>query len=190
MKIKNRVWVTVLISGLLYYFYLYNFISVSISKSSDIHMILFVIVTYYIYLAICLILERRLSERDTYAFSFLYIIFLITLFYSKDVESATYVNTFNLDVRSYVYSINSTVGILFIIMNVVLIIPLGWMLRKLDIVIKFVLPLLIFLTTEYTQYIFGVGIFDINDIILNTLGFYIGAIVLNKLFGEIKRNHK
>lgn len=188
MKIRLRVLIAFVVTAVSYYLYIHSFINEYISSSADINMILALIITFFIYLMISLVLDRTISDRDRYAFSFLYMIFLVTLFYSKDIDSAAgYINTFNLDIRSLEYSTNSNVGMLFIIMNVILIIPLGWMFRRLDIVIKLVLPLLIFLVIEYTQYLYGVGVFDINDIILNTIGFYIGAIIFNKLYNIVKK---
>lgn len=181
-RVSKKAIAAVLISMIGYYFFLKEFFTEGISTSIDIHMILLICVTYYIYILISLIVDRRIQSKDAYTLRFMYIIFLITLFFSKDVNTnAGYINTFNLDIKHLSYSLNSTIGIFFIIMNVVLIIPIGWMCRKLDVIIKILLPILLFLIIEYIQYTNGVGIFDINDIILNTCGFYLGTFIFGKI---------
>ncbi len=183
MPLNKKYIIAVVIAAVSYYFYFRNFFDFYISMQIDIHMILFVILWYYIYLVIKFIFDREITEKEKHTFLFMYIIMLITLFFSKDINSSSgYVNTFNLDVRRLIDDFNfSNVGYIVFIMNVFLIIPLGWMCRKIDLFIKLLLPLFIFLVVEYTQYVNQVGIFDINDIILNTFGFYIGSFLLPKI---------
>lgn len=182
LQISKKAIATIIISSIAYYFYLRKFFSFYISTSIDIHMILFLCVAYYIYILVTLIVDRRVSAKDGYTLKFMYIIFLITLFFSKDVNTtAGYINTFNLDVTEVSYSLNTNIGLLFIIMNVILLIPVGWLCRKFDVVIKFLFPILLFLIVEYIQYVNGVGVFDINDIILNTVGFYIGTFLFSRI---------
>lgn len=181
-RVSKKAVLAFIVSAIGYVYYFNDFFDQNISKSVDIHMILFLCCTYYIFILFTFISDRRVVEKDKYTLSFMYIIFLITLFFSKDVDtSAGYINTFNLDVGELTYSLNSIIGILFIIMNIVFIIPIGWMCRKFDIFVKFLFPILLFLIIEYVQFINGVGVFDINDIILNTIGFYIGSFIFAKL---------
>ncbi len=180
-RVSKKAVAALVISLVAYFMYVGEFFNLYISRSIDIHMILLVCLTYYLYIVLALILERRVLEKDRYTVKFMYIIFLITMFFSKDINThAGYINTFNLDIKSMTYSLNTTIGILFIVMNVVLIIPVGWMCRKLDVIVKILLPILMFLIVEYLQYVFEVGVFDINDIILNSIGFYIGSFIFGK----------
>ncbi len=181
MQVNKKVVVTLLITGLIYYFYFNSFIENYISAQIDIKMILTLVLSYYIYLVVSFVVDRRFQEKDKYAFKFIYVIMLITLFFSKSINSSTYVETFNLDVSNVKYSITSNVGYLILIMNVVLIVPLGFMYRRFDFIVKLILPLLVFLFVEYIQYSNNIGVFDINDIILNTIGFYIGGFIIAKI---------
>lgn len=180
-QINKKIIIAIIISSIAYYFYFNDFFSDNISTSIDIHMILFICTTYYLYMLLCFIFDRKLGSKEFHTLGYMYIIFLITLLFSKDVNTnAGYINTFNLDIRSLTYSLNNPIGILFIVMNIVLLIPIGWMCRKFDVIVKLLFPILLFLIIEYIQYINGVGIFDINDIILNSIGFYIGAFIFSK----------
>lgn len=183
MLINKKIAASVIISALLYYFFLDEFISLTISRQIDIHMILMLVITYYVYLLILIVTRQRIKEKESFAFKFLYGIMLITLFFSKSINSS-YVETFNLDISNVVYSLTTRVGLLFLVFNIILIIPLGYMLRKLDFIVKLLLPLFIFLIVEYIQYDNGIGVFDVNDIILNTIGFYIGGFLFYKIRGK------
>ncbi len=65
--------------------------------------------------------------------------------------------------------------------NIIMFIPFGWYLKHIKPqrkIIKVVfLGILFSLGIEFAQYAFGTGISDIDDVILNTLGVFIGAAI-------------
>ncbi len=181
MQINKRIVCTIAFAAIIYYFYLQSFITNYISSQVDIHMILVLVLCFYIYLLITIIIDRHINRNERYAFKYIYVIMLITLFFSKSINTTTYVETFNLNISNVKYSFSNNIGYILLITNVLLIIPLGYMFRRLDPIVKILLPLLIFLFVEYIQYDNMIGVFDINDIILNTIGFYIGGFLVGKV---------
>ncbi|MFV0499157.1 MAG: VanZ family protein [Bacilli bacterium] len=181
-KATRRFICSIIISLISYHFFMKDLFNDLISVSIDIHMILFLCSSYIIYIVIYLILDRKVGSKEIHTLKFMYTIFLITLFFSKDINTDIgYIKMFNLNVMGILYSFESNNGILFFVMNIVLIIPIGFMYRKFNSILKFLFPLLLFVVIEYVQYTSGVGVFDINDIILNTLGFYIGTFIFSKV---------
>lgn len=70
--------------------------------------------------------------------------------------------------------------------NIIMFIPFGFCVKYINYKIK---PLRLMLTgivlsfcIEFAQYMFGTGVSDIDDIILNTLGVMIGGLVLGNIF--------
>ncbi len=188
MKKNNTMYgvIAVLIYTILYYSFLKATINFYVSVAFGIHMTLYVIFSFYIYVLIRFILERSVTTSDKNSFKLLYIIMLVILFFSKDnpgygVKKVNFDITWARNEMTTLYNFN------MMFFNVVLVIPLGWMFRKVPIMYKVFLPLIIFSLVEYTQYVNKVGIFDVVDICLNTLGFYIGGFgytLLVKIFGE------
>jgi len=76
--------------------------------------------------------------------------------------------------------------------NILAFIPFGYFLFKLQknkhVLIGFLLPLLLSLAIEISQYILSVGSFDVDDIILNTFGGFMTYLLLfiMKKIGAIK----
>ena len=84
---------------------------------------------------------------------------------------------------------------LTLIGNIVLFIPIGYFLNNfvnLNIIKKYILFLLFIITLEVSQYIFGKGCLDINDVIINVLGFSLGYYLkykINKFSLTMKKKH-
>ena len=78
--------------------------------------------------------------------------------------------------------INPKIIINNILGNVLLFVPLGYLLKivfnkKINIILLFIIGVSFSLTFEVMQYISGFGILDIDDLILNSIGIIIGLIV-------------
>lgn len=78
--------------------------------------------------------------------------------------------------------------------NIMLFIPLGVYLplikRDKRIGISILFTFLISLSVEVIQYVFGIGASDIDDIILNTLGGFIGIVIFKALLYMLKDENK
>ena len=89
--------------------------------------------------------------------------------------------TINLYINSY-GSINKNITINNLLGNVLLFLPLGVMMRlyfpeKIKGFVLLVAGMLLSFTFEIIQYVAGVGIGDVDDVILNTLGLAVGLII-------------
>lgn len=96
--------------------------------------------------------------------------------------------------RYYTNFSNSSIALLNVIGNILIFIPLGIYLKIFKKDINFIKCVIIaFLTSlcvEILQFGFGIGITDVDDIILNTLGGAIGFIIYKILFTIFKDDEK
>ncbi len=87
-----------------------------------------------------------------------------------------------------IHAINNLLG------NILLFVPMGVYFEyfrrcyrdKKNILISFFSVMLVSVAVEITQYIFGLGVTDVDDVILNTIGGLIGIIVLRIFFAIFK----
>lgn len=180
-----RISIAITISLILYFLLFDEYFVIYITTTPSVHMILLLIFSYFLYVLISLVTVKNYHVSTT-APSILYLVFLIIMFFSKDNYNAN-ATIFNLDVSKIAYNINHLEGIIVTIFNILICIPLGYMFRRTDILIKFILPLGLFLLVEYIQYLYQIGIFDINDVFLNTIGFYIGVFILPICYRQFKK---
>ncbi len=175
---KNKViYYALAITFVAYFLFLKDLLDQTITSNFSIHLIIIMITSFYVYIFYKFITGKKILRGDRSTMFLLYIITLIILFFSKDFFTSNYIY-FNLNVRYISNSLNTSLGIAFLMMNVIYIIPLGYVYRELDWVIRLIFPILIFLVVELLQLYYNLGVFDINDIILNCLGFYIGAFLI------------
>jgi glycopeptide antibiotics resistance protein len=133
-----------------------------------------------------------MRNRLTYILSIIYLIALFWIIVFKLSVSFHYSGTmkgFNLVPFSAPMSLNGKIDYGEMILNIFVFVPMGiyvgilfkrWIITK-----KALLFFLVSLLCETLQYIYGVGAFDITDIINNTLGGIIGLIIyktIEKLF--------
>lgn len=112
----------------------------------------------------------------------LYILYFSVMFFMLFLKSPG-IQGYNINIMSYLYEI-FTVDSLVPLFNILMFIPLG-ILFKFDYKNIALFILFIFLC-EIIQYVLKVGIFDIGDILLNTVGFLVGSILHDtKLFNYI-----
>ncbi|NLP27549.1 MAG: VanZ family protein [Clostridia bacterium] len=77
-------------------------------------------------------------------------------------------------------------SIIITAMNISFFIPIGFLFRNKKGSFSILIILLVLLFVETTQYIFKLGIFDIDDIIFNFIGFVIGYKIIGKIFTSKK----
>lgn len=120
------------------------------------------------------------SELNIFFIAYFVLILMLSLFkYGTRVDASI-----NLNPLSIVDDFNYMSTTIVVIANLLMYIPVGVGIKlnfnkiknyKLSIVF-----LIYILIVESIQYIFKLGIFDIDDIILNFIGFYIGIFILDK----------
>lgn len=141
-----------------------------------------------LYMIIKSIFAKKLGTKqlNLVFFSYVLIVMSLTLFKSRDL---TVWNGYNLNPIDILNDLHSRSGLIMTIGNLLVYIPIGLYLKTTfkNKSYKFFIIIFIFYSTsiEVLQYIFKLGIFDINDIILNTIGFCFG-IYLPKLFNVLR----
>lgn len=129
------------------------------------------------YIMISSFLKTKIP-RLIYLFStVIYSGFLGMLLFNR---SDIYYNRINLDMRYLIINnasadeILSTFTMVLFMINIILFIPIGYFLKRKRFIFFFITAILITFGIEFIQLIFEVGVFDINDIILNLSGMLLG----------------
>ncbi|MBS2773164.1 VanZ family protein [Anoxybacillus rupiensis] len=127
------------------------------------------------------------------SFYIIYLVFLVSILFFKD---GVYHRQYNFIPLSDLFkhqNVNNNIFIINIISNIFMFIPLG-IVALLFIKNKLFNYLQVFLYTslfiELIQFIFKRGIFDIDDIILNTIGGFIGVYLTQKFLLKTKTQSK
>ena len=77
-------------------------------------------------------------------------------------------------------------GQLYLIGNIIFFMPIGYVLRKYNFVLAFILSASIEFNIELAQYVFKRGFFDLGDIFINLVGIFIAYFIKYRLY---KRDH-
>lgn len=136
------------------------------------------IFAYLLYILAVFLMYRKINRFHIDIFAVMYFILIIGLslfrsyhFYGINLNPLSITDDF----RSY-----HSFTLLLIIANIFVYLPMGiyikyrTRLKNIKAVIFFLVYILLI---ESLQYIFHKGVFDINDIITNTLGFYLGMVI-------------
>jgi len=127
-------------------------------------------------------------------FFIFYIIILSYLLFFRGVNynETTYI-TYNLipfaTIKRYIYMLQTGNALHFIINvvgNVIVFIPFGLFIPRLfvksnKLLYMFIISLIIPIIIESIQFLLGVGILDIDDLILNSIGIMIGYIIFREV---------
>ncbi len=141
---------------------------------------------------------KRFFRLSSIIFGILYIAILLYALFFKSI-GATGVNLVPFStIMSYMTEMannNSGAAIKNILANIFLFIPLGFyagiLLRKRRMIITIMVIILIPIIVELIQYIWSLGICDVDDVILNVFGGLIGILVLKaveKLYSMVKKD--
>lgn len=182
---------SLIISFVLCYFYFDRIINKfsGILGSNISFLIMRFFIAVIIFLVIDSIIKRKFSrsELNILLISYFILILIMSLFkYDSKIYSNINLNPLNI-INDFEYT--STTIVVF--GNLLMYIPIGIGIKlnfkKVKNYKLYILFLLYILIVESIQFIFKLGIFDINDIILNFIGFYIG-IYIKQLFikGDFK----
>lgn len=187
--------VSLIISFVSCYFYFDNILNSfnGILSSNMAYLMLRFFIAIILFLIFDSLIKRKFSktELNILFISYCILILMLSLFkYSSKIESSINLNPINI-INDFEYS--STTLVVFA--NLLMYIPIGMGIKfnfnKIKNYKLSILFLIYILIIESVQYIFNLGIFDVNDIILNFIGFYLGMFILNNyLFRSDKYENK
>lgn len=185
----NNFWVTVfsiMVGYLAYYFIGSDILPNRIPEGNFRDVLgIFIMISFmiFIYLVLNFLLENKLPDFFYYVIWFYYFLLLFVLNFCLQRD----INGFNLNPFK---TVNKSFFefFLFLIKNMVLFIPIGFLLKSEEILRTLIIVLLLELSVELSQYVLKVGIFDINEIFFNVIGIYLGYFAFKK--EKKKRKYK
>jgi len=170
---------------LITYIIFYNFVSELLTRfmspSVSLYLGMMIFSTAILYIITISVINKRINKIHVSILALLYLGIAIGLSFFKTTSnfSGVNLNPFSIvvDFKNY---FNHT--LLLVVTNTLLYLPLGVFVKfrikanNISLLMGFILYILVI---ETMQYILHRGIFDINDIILNTLGFILGILCCN-----------
>jgi glycopeptide antibiotics resistance protein len=179
------------------YFIFYNFVSELLTRfmspSTGLYLGMMMFTTTILYVFSISIINKKISKVHVDFLTVMYFGLTIGLSFFKTMSNY---NGINLNPFSIITDFKEyfNLTLLLVVTNTLLYFPLGLFVKfrskvsNLKLLIWFLLYILII---EVMQYILHRGIFDINDIILNTIGFLIGVLCRDFVIkSSIKRKVK
>ena len=139
-------------------------------------------------------ISKVLLNLLLYAVLGIYLFILFTFLFLKRtsfrsinlVPFRSILNYLNGDLLARAFALNNIMG------NIVLFFPLGFYITLLNrnkkISVNVCLIALISTLAEIAQYLFCVGVTDIDDVILNTLGGFMGILAFKLIYNFLRRN--
>jgi len=180
-------------SGMLFYFVISEIIMRFMQSSNALGLIIIFVIACIFYMAAVSIITKKVNKSYINIIAILYFLGLIGITFFKSSYSNTIINMNPLSILDeFKNYFNHT--LLLLITNVLIYIPFGMYIKyktKIRGLKMFLSFLLYIFLVELIQLISHSGIFDINDIIINTLGFYIGVLCAKSIkYYSGKRNVK
>lgn len=166
-------------------------ILVQFAISEYMYLLTRVILAILLYFLVLALINKKLSDKEINIVSITYIILVITLTLFKGDFGGGRSNI-NLNPLEIIndFKLSDTSGLL-LIANFFVYMPIGIYIKKIfknkNIKILLLCSLIYFLAIESIQYLFKLGFFDINDILLNITGFSIGIFIYKK-YSNIKES--
>lgn len=177
----NGFWVSLfsLMVGYLLYFFIGETVSNKIVPNSRFESLiaLFFMTScmVLIYISLSFLLERKLPKFFIYVlWAHYFILFFIINFAINKGVSGFRLNPFNK------LSFSGLEYVFILIKNIALFLPIGYLLRKENVLKSFAFVVLLVLTIELSQYALKSGYFDVNDIIFSIIGVYVGYFSFRK----------
>lgn len=177
----NSFWVIVfsVMVGYLAYFFVGSHLIGGLLPESNFKDLLsiFLMLSFmiFIYMALNFLLENKLPEFFYYLIWFYYFVLLFILNFCMERN----INGFNLNPFKTVDK-SFFDFFIFLLKNLVLFIPIGFLMRREEITKTFIIVLLLELSLELSQYVLMTGLFDINEIFCNIIGIYLGYFSFKK----------
>lgn len=188
-----------LIAQIMCYFVFDDIIVVLIRPAPVVYIIIRIVIAVFLYIISKVIYDRKVSKIQIDMMFIFYSAFILVLLFFKGNAYTTgdlHINLNPLNIISDLKTSNN--AILLLIGNIILYIPFGVYFsykltnpQKLWFILLFAIPII----SEAIQLSAGVGVFDINDIILNFIGIVLGLILYRKKYSItfssiIEKNHK
>lgn len=131
-----------------------------------------IIVFCYLDISYKLFIKKYQLTKKEIIFVFIsyLVIFLYLLFFKNNdiIDSST------MDLIPLFFHQPSMVQFSLLLGNIIMFIPIGYFYRRLNLKFSILFILLLAFAIECIQYILKVGVFDLSDIVLYVIGFYLG----------------
>jgi len=138
-------------------------------------LILYIGQTLIIYIISNLLINRRINSKNlNFMWCIYFLVMAFLLFGRQQIGSRINMNIMEM------FNLNQ-LNILQNLMNFLLFIPIGYLLRKLKLAYSVIVGLLNVLAVETTQLILQRGIFDIVDIVIDTLSILTGYLITKRI---------
>lgn len=159
----------------------FNLVSInnSIIKPYSIILIIFQIVC--IFCIIQFVIYETIDEITLKVFYICYFLMLIPSLFGRNIFK---IRIYNLNPIVLWNELKTFEGVITAILNIILFMPIGYIFKnkKFGTLIAIMLPVEFMI--ESTQLIFKVGVFDVDDIILNIIGISLGYLLTQKVISE------
>ena len=150
---------------------------------------LIVIFTIYILLKIVFKLDNKI---DSYTILGLYLLVLILGLLRPDQEHYYATGLIELDPFGFISDIKTNESSIFVMLNnLIIFIPMYFLLSYANVFNSFLRRFIVFeafaFLIEYLQFQLGVGLFDLSDIFLYNVGFFVGVVVALPFLKALKK---
>lgn len=167
---------------------LFDDILIRFADSNEAFIFIRIMLAFLLYSLMVLLMKKRIEEYQLKILVFLYIVLLLIFSYFKGNYNSGGVYGINLDPIFMIDALSHKSGNSFILLvgNTFAYMPLGiyfsyyTKISSKALIYTFI-PIITVL--EFIQLIFKLGIFDMNDIILNSIGFTAGIFIIDPKFG-------
>ena len=172
----NQKLIAYSIIGLLTLIYLFVFSSYFVTLT-NLPPVLFnilssIIVFFYLDIAYKLYIKKyQLYKREIF---FVFATYLVVFFYLLFFKTSEVVDSSTLDLIPLFFYHQSSLEYIILVGNILLFVPIGYFYHRYNFKFSLIFIILLAFLIEGTQYFLKVGVFDLSDIILYIIGFFIG----------------
>lgn len=130
----------------------------------------------FVYLDIADKLYFKKYQLKNYEIGFILLSYLAILIYVLFFKNSSTIDSSNLDLIPLFFYSPSTIEFILLVGNIIMFIPIGYFFHRYHLKISLLFILILATAIEGIQYFFKVGVFDVSDILLYVIGFYLGFI--------------
>lgn len=136
-----------------------------------IHVVAMIFEGIFIYIVLSQIIYKNVSKKCIYVMWACYFLSLTFVLFIRLMGNRG-INLNPLDFVKNIYE--DPIFFITIIMNILAFMPIGYLFKKKTLKVSVLSAIVICLAIELLQYIFKVGIFDVDDIVFNVIGIILG----------------
>jgi len=140
------------------------------------------------YLDICYklyFLKYQLKPIETLFIILVYVSLMVYLLFFKNIVP---INAATLDLVPLFFDAPSTEQLIIMMGNIALFTPIGYFYSRTKFSLSFIFIIALSFIIEGSQYFFRVGVFDLSDVLLYVVGFYIGF-AYQRITGPLSRKY-